>query len=176
MPLVVAIEGWAHAQPLESERLELEPLRAEHADEMAPLLDDPRLHAFIGGNPPTAAELRSRYERQAAGRSPDGSQRWLNWIVRRREDTQAVGAVQATVSEREGRLTAEVAWVTGTPQQRRGYAREAAQVMVAWLERQGVEAVIAHVHPRHQASMAIAAAVGLTPTDTVVDGEVRWRK
>ena len=37
---------------LESERLVLEPLRVEHAEELAPLLDDPRLHEFIGGDPP----------------------------------------------------------------------------------------------------------------------------
>jgi hypothetical protein len=35
-------------------------------------------------------------------------------------------------------------------------------------------AVIAHIHPDHQASAAVAAAAGLTPTDERHDGEVRW--
>jgi len=83
--------------------------------------------------------------------------------------------MQATVSEQHGRLTADVAWVIGTSQQGQGYAHEAAQAMVGWLRLHGVEVVIAHVHPRHQASMAVARAVGLVPTDAIVDGEVRWQ-
>lgn len=172
---MVTIDDWADAQPLSSERLELEPLSPDHAEEMAPLLDDPGLHAFIGGEPATRAELRDRYARQVVGRSPDGLARWLNWVVRRRDSGQAVGTVQATVSEQGGHLTAEVAWVTGASQQRRGYAREATQTLVTWLRHQGVEVVVAHVHPEHPASMAVARAAGLAPTDVVVDGEIRWQ-
>ncbi len=87
-------------------------------------------------------------------------QRWLNWLVRGREDAQALGTVQATVSEKEGGLTAEVAWVIGTAHQGQGYAREAAAPMVRWLRQQGVDTVVAHVHPQHEVSMAIARAVG----------------
>lgn len=172
---MVSIDDWAEAQHLSSDRLELEPLCPEHADEMAPLLDDIGLHTFIGGAPATRDELTGRYIRQVVGRSPDGSQRWLNWVVRRRDSGQAIGTTQATVSEHDAGLTADVAWVIGASQQRQGYAHEAAKVMVRWLRHQGVEVVVAHVHPQHQASIAVARAVGLAPTDTVVDGEVRWQ-
>jgi RimJ/RimL family protein N-acetyltransferase len=155
-------------------RVSLEPLRAEHAREMAPLLDDPDLHVFIGGRPAGVAELQERYRRQAAGHSPDGAERWLNWVVRRRDDGRAVGTVQATVADEAGELTAAVAWVVATPYQGRGYAREAAGVMVDWLRRSGVARVVAYIHPRHEASAAIARAVDLLPTETVVDGEIRW--
>lgn len=174
MPLVRAALDGITPQPLKSERLDLELLRPEHADEMAPLLDDPALHTYIGGEPASNAELRDRYEQHAVGRSPDRSEAWLNWIVRRRDSGQVVGTVQATASEQQGRLVAEVAWVIGAAQQRQGYAREAAQLMVEWLRQQGVEVVIAHVHPQHEASMAVARAVGLAPTGLVIDGEVRW--
>lgn len=156
-------------------RLVLEPLRLEHADEMAPLLDDSRLHTFTGGRPATLDELRETYAQQVAGRSPDGSQRWLNWVVRRRDDGRAVGYVQATVDEQGGRLTADVAWVVAPSYQHRGYAREAAHLMVGWLRTQNVVVVTAHVHPDHHASGAVARWIGLTPTDTVHDGEVRWQ-
>lgn len=172
---VVTIDAWPEMQPLSSERLVLEPLRPEHADEMAPLLDDVDLHTFIGGQPATRDELKGRYTRQVVGRSPDGLQRWLNWVVRRRDNWRAVGTTQATVSEQDGALTADVAWVIGSSQQRQGYAREAAEVMVWWLRHQGVEVVVAYVHPQHHASMSVARAIGLAPTDTVVDGEVRWQ-
>lgn len=142
--------------------------------ETAPLFDDPALHVFIGGEPATREELRDRYRRQVVGRSPDGSQRWLNWVVRRRDDGRAVGTVQATVADEAGVLTAHVAWVIGTTHQRQGFARESAAAVVAWVREQGAGAVVAHVHPRHEASMAVARAIGLSPTTGVIDGEIRW--
>jgi len=162
------------ARDLRGERLQLEPLRPEHADEMAPLLDDVELHAFIGGEPATPEELRTRYRRQSVGRSPDGSQVWLNWVVRLVADGAAVGTTQATVTEESGTLAAEVAWVVARPHQGNGYAVEAARVMVQWLRDQGVRTVIAHVHPDHHASMAVARAAGLAATAIRVAGEVRW--
>ena len=164
------------APPLAGRRLDLEPLRVGDAEELAPLLDDVGLHAFTGGAPATVAELRDRYRRQVPGRSPDGSQRWLNWVLRRREDGQAVGTVQATVADDHEGLAAEVAWVVATPHQGRGYAREAAGSVVAWLRGQGVATIVAHVHPDHRASQGVARAVGLTATEVVVDGEVRWQR
>ena len=163
------------APSLASERLDLEPLRAGHAEEMAPLLDDSGLHVVMGGRPASLADLRERYRRQVVGGSPDGFQRWLNWVVRRREDRRAVGTMQATVAQRGNGQTAEVAWVIALPHQGHGYAREAAGSMVTWLREQGVRTVVAHVHPDHQASQGVARAVGLTATATVLDGEVRWQ-
>lgn len=171
---MTTLDRFPHTALLTSRRLVLEPLRAEHADEMAPVLADSQLHTFIGGEPATREQLRSRYERQAAGRSADGSQLWLNWILRN-EDGQAVGTVQATVTEAEAVLSAEVAWVIGSAFQRQGFAREAAGAMVTWLRAQGVVEIVAHVHPEHEASAAVARAIGLTPTTTIVDGEVRWQ-
>lgn len=166
--------SWAVAVVLDGERVCLEPLRVEHADELAPVLNDPLLHTFIGGEPADRHQLRARYRRQVVGLSPDGSQRWLNWLVRSRKDARPVGTVQATVSESRDGLTAEVAWVIGTAHQGHGYAREAAGLMMTWLRQQGVGTVVAHVHPEHEASEAVARAVGLTPTEAFDDGEVRW--
>ncbi len=95
-------------------------------------------------------------------------------VVRRREDAQPLGTVQATVSENEDGLTAQVAWVIDRAHQGQGYAWEAGGLMVRWLRQQGVDTLVAHVHPQHDASMAVSRAVGLTPTETVIDGEVRW--
>ena len=159
---------------LRGARIELEPLRVDHAQEMAPLLDDTRLHAFIGGGPATAAELEERYRRQVAGYSPDGTQRWLNWMIKRRDDHVALGTVQATATEQADGVTAEVAWVVATAFQGAGFATEAASVMATWLRQRGVVALIAHVHPDHAASAAVARSIGLAPTATVEDGELRW--
>lgn len=159
---------------LESERLVLEPLRPEHADELAPVLDDIALHRFIGGVPDTVEELRARFQRQAVGRSPDGQDGWLNWTVRARPTGQAVGTMQATVSGSGRHRAAVLAWVIGIPYQRQGFASEAAGLVVSWLRGRGVSCVRARIHPGHDASMRVARAVGLLPTDVVQDGEVRW--
>jgi RimJ/RimL family protein N-acetyltransferase len=159
------------AEAIRTDRLTLLPLRAGHAGEMAAALADPDLHAFIGGAPLSPRDLRARYECLVAG-SPDPAVSWCNWVIQLRDPGCLVGTVQATIST--GGLTAEVAWVVGTPWQGQGIATEAARALVAWLGQQSVPAVIAHIHPDHQASAAVAAAAGLTPTEERHDGEVRW--
>lgn len=141
---------------------------------MALLLDDQGLHEFIGGRPRTLEELREAYTRQVVGRSADGAQGWLNWIVRDAEAGSAVGTVQATLQESDGSMTADIAWVIGSSYQGRGYAKEAAYGMLAWLREQNVNRFRAHIHPGHAASTAVAHHLGLRATDRLTDGEVLW--
>ncbi|MFI6334712.1 GNAT family N-acetyltransferase [Streptomyces sp. NPDC050535] len=163
------VPAWA-AEVIATTRLDLLPLRVEHAREMAGVLSDPALHAFIGGAPAAPDALRSRYERLVGG-SPDPAVTWWNWVLRHREDACLVGTVQATVT---GDVV-EIAWVVGTPWQRRGFAGEAVRGLVEWLGRQPrLRTVVAHVHPGHLASAAVAGAAGLTGTGRLEDGEVRW--
>jgi RimJ/RimL family protein N-acetyltransferase len=137
-------------EPIATERLGLEPLRVGHAEEMAGLLDDVRLYEFTGGEPPTPDQLRDRYARQVAGIGRG----WLNWIVRCQG--VVVGTVQATLEDG----VAEVAWVIGVAHQGRGFAGEATAGMVEWLRHNGVRGLVAHVHPEHHASVAVARRVG----------------
>jgi len=160
-------------ETLTTERIVLEPLRAAHAVEMVAVLDDPELHRYVGGEPLTLEELRKRYAVQVAGRSADGSQRWFNWIIRDSSSRAAVGFVQATVEVASG--VADVAWVVGTQFQGRGYAREAAALMVSWLRDAGVTALTAHIHPDNKPSQSVACAIELHPTSTARRGEVVWR-
>ncbi|MFE5946580.1 GNAT family N-acetyltransferase [Streptomyces sp. NPDC056480] len=161
------------ARTVRTSRLDLVPLAVAHAEEMAGVLADPALHTFIGGAPLALPELRARYERLAAG-SPDPATVWGNWAVRLRAEDRLTGTVQATVTE--GGRVAEVAWVIGTEWQGRGFAREAAEGLVTLLVEHGARTIVAHVHPDHTASASVAAAAGLTPTDRLEDGEVRWER
>jgi RimJ/RimL family protein N-acetyltransferase len=161
------------AEPVVTGRLTLLPLRPEHSGEMAVVLGDPALHAFIGDAPLGPRELRARYGRLAAG-SPDPAVSWCNWVIRLRDPGCLAGTAQATISPAPA-LTAEVAWVVGTPWQGQGIASEAARALVAWLGQHSVRTVIAHIHPGHAASAAVAAAAGLSPTDDWQDGERRWQ-
>lgn len=164
------------AGPLVSERLTLEPLAPAHADELVHVLDDPALHRFTSGEPLRIDELRTRFERQARGESPDGRDVWLSWVVRERAGERAVGTVQATLPGREGGRVAELAWVIGTPHQGNGFAKEAARTVADWLFSQDVALLRAHIHPEHRASMAVARAAGFEPTPVIVDGENRWSR
>ncbi|MGH3728882.1 MAG: GNAT family N-acetyltransferase [Micromonosporaceae bacterium] len=174
------------AEVISTQRLDLLPLRVGHAEEMATVLSDPALHTFIGGTPLTTQDLRSRYQRMVAG-SPDPAVSWLNWVIQLRDEACLTGTIQATISPSPGEVAvlrvgaargtvAEIAWVVGVPWQGRGIATEAAQELVAWLSRQPVRTVIAHIHPEHHASASVATASGLTPTDESHDGEIRWRR
>ena len=157
---------------IETERLVLEPLEPGHAAEMVAVLGDAELYRHTGGRPPSLDELSGRYELQARGRSDDGTALWLNWIVRERTTGAAVGFVQATVAVAS--RTADVAWVVGVTFQGRGYAREAAGAMLGRLREDGVASIGAHIHPDNAPSQGVARALGLAPTSTVVDDEVRW--
>ncbi|MFF4409292.1 GNAT family N-acetyltransferase [Streptomyces sp. NPDC001404] len=171
------------SQAISTRRLDLLPLHVEHAGEMAAVLSDPALHTFIGGTPDTPQALRSRYQRMTAG-SPDPAVSWLNWVIRLRDESCLTGTVQATVSpsghdhdhDQDHGPVAEIAWMVGTPWQGRGIATEAARGLVDWLGRRPVHTVIAHIHPEHRASAAVATAVGLTPTRERHEDEIRWHR
>ncbi|WP_405056885.1 GNAT family N-acetyltransferase [Kribbella sp. NBC_01505] len=148
-------------------RLTLLPLAPQYAEEMAGVLSDPALYAFTGGEPPTVDALRARYERQIAGPGrPD--EYWLNWVIQAGDEL--IGFVQSTVTAG----TAEIAWVVGTAWQGHGYAKEASLGLAEWLRAQDLR-LIAHIHPDHLASAAVATAVGLSRTDELADGEHLWR-
>lgn len=164
---------------IHTERLDLVPLTVAHAAEMADVLGDRELHEFIGGEPLGAGALQARYERLVAGASDPGVL-WLNWVMLARAEGRLVGTVQATIETGPAGTVAEIAWVVGRRWQGTGFAKEAATALVAHLRDlrvptgEGVTTVVAHVHPDHHASGAVAAAAGLVPTDRIDDGEVRW--
>jgi RimJ/RimL family protein N-acetyltransferase len=158
------------AHRLLTDELRLDPLRVEDARELAPLLDDPGLHEYIGGEPLSEAELEDRYRLLLAD-APEGSGAgWLNWTIRRRADGRAVGTAQATVVG----ANASLAWVIASEWQGRGYASEAAAELVAWAKREGL-AASASIHPAHVASERVATNTGLRPTADCSHGERVWR-
>ncbi|MBF4567755.1 GNAT family N-acetyltransferase [Plantibacter sp. VKM Ac-2880] len=165
-------------ESLTSERLTLEALSVDHAAAMVDVLADPALYTFTGGEAPSLATLTARYRSQLRGPA-DGSEAWLNWMVRRHDTDTLIGFVQATVraadeGDVDEAMLAEIAWVIDPTHQRLGFAAEAAGRMVTWLQANGVERFAASIHPEHTASQRVAQRQGLRPTATIEDGEVRW--
>lgn len=161
------------AETIETARLHLVPLRVADAGELATVLDDVRLYEWIGGEPPTEDQLRDRFSRLEAGGSHDGTEKRFNWVVRLREDGQAVGRVEATLFPADS--SAAVAWVIGTPWQCRGYGTEATRALTGWLLERSAQTLVAYVHPGNVASEIVARRSGFTATDEVFDGERKWR-
>jgi RimJ/RimL family protein N-acetyltransferase len=159
--------------PIDGDRVVLTPLREDDAEEMVAVLASPTLYAYTGGEPPTLDVVRKRYAAMVVGHSPDGEQEWLNCVVRLKDPgREAIGTVQATIAPTGDR--AEVAWLIGAGRQGHGYASEAAAAMTHALIRAGVRCLVAHIHPEHAASEAVARRCGLRPTEELQEGERRW--
>jgi RimJ/RimL family protein N-acetyltransferase/predicted N-acetyltransferase YhbS len=117
-----------------TERLQLEPQTAAHADEMFAVLSDLAIYEYENAPPPSREWLRTRYEKLAARQSPDGQEQWLNWVVRLRGDV-LIGYVQATIY----------------PEQRAGIAYEfASRFWGQGLAGEAVQAMIEELAGRHQ--------------------------
>ena len=160
-----------------TDRLDLRPVTVDDSDEIAAIFADRRLYTFTGGEPSTLEALRSTFARIAAARSASATAQ-LNWVVRHRGDDQAIGMLQAILSD--GGRAAEIAWVIGVPWQGQGLATEATRAVVAWLDAQGVHTITAWIRPDHHASAAVALRAGLTSTreyrDTEFHREQLWRR
>lgn len=164
------------AESLRAPTVCLRPSRVADAEELAPLLADVALYQFIGGSPPTLSEVRAQLQRQADGPPPHRREVWLNWIVRAVDDQRAMGTVQATVRGTPRGGVAELAWIIATGDQGRGVAKASAALVARWLGQHGITCLCAHIHPQHHASQAVAASLGLQPTEEIIDGERRWAR
>jgi ribosomal-protein-alanine N-acetyltransferase len=151
-------------QPLQTARLDLEPVRSSHADEAWPQLDDDRLWTYFPSLRPRGIEnLRRLYERWERG-SPDGHDVWLNWICRLRTTKKLAGAMQATI---RGHRIAYIAYAFYPANQRKGYAREAAQAVIAHLrEAYGITRFRAEMDTRNEPSYRLAESLGFTRIET----------
>jgi RimJ/RimL family protein N-acetyltransferase len=109
--------------------LVLEPQVAAHAEAMFQVLSDPAIYEYENEPPPSIEWLRDRFARLEARQSPDGHERWLNWVIKHSE-FGLIGYVQATV-HRDGR--SEIAYVLSSPHWGHGFARASVQAMITEL-------------------------------------------
>ena len=140
-----------------TQRLRLEPLFRSHAPLMIGVLADPQTHLFIPSDPPQDEKALSKhYARLESRRSPDGSQRWLNWIVFQTDE--AIGTVQATVYPE---ASADVAYVFHPHYWGQGYASEAVGELLRYLrEKLEVRRVTANTDTRNLASQRLLERLG----------------
>ncbi|WP_083224010.1 GNAT family N-acetyltransferase [Methyloversatilis sp. RAC08] len=76
----------------------LERQGVHHAAELFAVLQDAAMYRYVVDTPPESLEwFVKRLQFLEIGKSPDGTELWLNWVVRHRCG-QLVGYVQATVT------------------------------------------------------------------------------
>ncbi len=146
-------------RPLETPRLLLEPLVADHAAALFEALQAPDLYPYIPQDPPSSLDaLKIRHTALASRRSPDGQEDWLNWVLRQRESEAYVGTVQATVHADH---TALLAYMIFPAFWRQGYAREGcARVLTHLFEDYRVNRVAAEIDTRNIASICLVESLG----------------
>lgn len=141
-----------------TERLRCEPVRGEHAEAMYPTLLDHHIYKFIPGEPPASvAALRLRFNSLSSGRSPDGNEVWLNWMLFQRSSENPIGYFQATV-RRDG---CSVAYVLNPCFWKQGYATEAADAILTLLfQKFEIRSITAEINPQNEASQRLVKRLG----------------
>jgi RimJ/RimL family protein N-acetyltransferase len=114
---------------IETGRLTLEPQVAAHAEEMFVVLGDPAIYEYENEPPPSVEWLRERYTRLESRHSADGTEQWLNWVVRL-PSSGLIGYVQASVHPGS---RAAIAYELASRFWGRGLAREAVEAMISEL-------------------------------------------
>lgn len=142
---------------LQTRRLRLEPLTAAHAPLLFEPLRDERLYRYEAFEPPRSLEeLVARFTALEKRQSPDGSERWLNWVVCLLDGT-VVGRMQATVRSDHTLVGYDIF----VPYWRNGYGKEACAAMLDFLEGEGgIETFRAFVDTENVASIKLLEAVG----------------
>lgn len=137
--------------------LVLEPLQKAHAAELFDLLCEPSLYQFIPQDPPVSlAALQDRYETLERRCSPDGTELWLNWVIRREEG--AAGLVQATCNDRRQVF---LAYEVFLPFRRKGIAAAAVKSVLEHLRvSTGVRQALAYVDTRNTPSVGLLKGLG----------------
>jgi [ribosomal protein S5]-alanine N-acetyltransferase len=163
--LAQAHEGGDALSPPAIERIEtaelvLEPQVRAHAGEMFDVLCDPAIYEHENEPPESLEWLRARFERLESRSSPDGTQQWLNWVIRL-PGSELAGYVQASVYRD---AHAAIAYVLGSSHWGKGIASRAVQAMIGELRsRYGVRRLTAVLKASNARSLRLLERLGFVP-------------
>jgi ribosomal-protein-alanine N-acetyltransferase len=147
---------------LSTPRCTLEPQVAGHAAEMFRVLSDPAIYEFENEPPASEAWLRERFAKLERRASADGTQAWLNWVVRL-PGGELAGYVQASVLPGG---TALVAYELGSRHWRQGIASAAvAAVLDELAQGYAVTLLVAVLKTANYRSAGLLRKLGFAPAD-----------
>ena len=142
---------------LRTASLLLEPQVVAHAAEMFDVLSDPAIYEFENSPPKSRAWLEDRFAKLESRVSADGTEQWLNWVIRLPTGALA-GYVQATVTDER---TAHIAYELASKFWRQGIGSASVNAMLSELETNyGVRAFSATLKAKNDRSLALLKSLG----------------
>lgn len=142
------------------------PLKFHHATALFLGLSDSALFQFIPQYPPKSVEeVESRLQKLSRGKSSDGSELWLNWLIIHKNKYTPIGTLEATVRANE--RSATLAYFVFLEHQRKGYAKEACSQLINLLFENQTRQIFAYVDTRNIASIELAKSIGMKKIETV---------
>lgn len=154
---------------LENGIVRLEPQVAGHAEQMFEVLGDPAIYAHENEPPPSVEWLRTRFRALESRLSPDGTERWLNWVVRL-PSSELIGYVQATVYPSRH---AAIAYVLHSRNWGKGLATAAVELMVTELvSGYGATSLVAVLKKTNQRSRRLLDRLGFSLAPEGQHGEL----
>jgi ribosomal-protein-alanine N-acetyltransferase len=143
---------------IETKRMFLEPLVTQHAEKLFSSLLDKRLYEFIPSEPPNSvADLETRYRHLMVRRSPDGSQIWLNWVMRNRDKENFIGLIQATLFPDQ---TAKIAYMVFPKFWHKGYCKEGcSRILEHLFSDYNIMKILVEIDTRNVSSIKLAESL-----------------
>ncbi|RYZ88852.1 MAG: N-acetyltransferase [Proteobacteria bacterium] len=148
-------------------RIKVEALRVDHAEELFLDLQDSRIFPYISEKQfPTLPELTARYEMLVGGPRAGRPEKWLNWVMYDRLSSATIGTLQATIMTDE--RIAIVAYVVWPKLWRQGYASEGLDWLLDFLKNQPeVDTAVAYIDVRNMASIRLVEKSGFALKETI---------
>ena len=110
----------------------------------------------------------SRYEHLVSGGPLDGTETWLNWIIKKSWSDILVGYTQATIQDRQ----AVIGYYVFPAYWRQGFATAALQATLCELfKTYSMNELHAFVDTRNVASIAVLAKLGFTRLRTIAEAD-----
>jgi ribosomal-protein-alanine N-acetyltransferase len=160
---------------LTTEHLALEPLQEAHAELLFEPMQDEAVYTWISGPPPPSVErLAASWKALAESRmSPDTSEAWLGWAVRRLRDDRYIGKLDVSINEQ--RVAYNVGYIFFPPFWGQGHATEAVAAVTRCMVELGVSPLYAHVTRGNLASGRVLEKCGyrftrILPGNDVIRG------
>jgi len=155
---------------IETANLRLEPLRKDHAAAVFAPLSDAQLYALMPEEPPQSlTALEKRYAFLELGKSPDGKEHWLNWIMLDGRTEEPLGTFQATVRDA---AASDIAYIVFSAHWRRGIATEAGAGVIAHVfGRYPTPLLAANMDTRNAASIKLVESLGFVRTALIQNAD-----
>jgi RimJ/RimL family protein N-acetyltransferase len=141
-----------------TERLRLEPVGAEHADDLWRLHHDEAVAAWHGGR----YTFDAAYRRAAGGRREWEAEGFDKWMAYDRTSGELVGRGGLSRAELDGQSRLEMGWTVRSDRWGRGYATEIGRAGLAFaFDELGADSVIAFTQPHNTRSRAVMQRLGM---------------